>query len=493
MSLAQGNGADYYGGGTGELNDPYQIWTPDQFVAIGAHSGDWASHFRLMADVNLVDAESALIAPIGNHVVPFSGVFDGNGFAIEEFVLDHASLNDVGVFGVVGIPELKARIDPDGLGERYVFDYQSHVFDPNEMVIHIRNVRLVNVRISGSKHVGALAGRCFGGIENCRIEGGTLAFPEQDLGGTYSGAVPKYFYDSQFSVREYSLRKGSAGGVVGHLLVGKLVGCDASSVEISGERLAGGLVGFCDESIIEGCSFKGNVTSGNFGGGLVGNTQLSKVRKSRADADVIGRYRNGGLFGIASGSRISQCRATGQVQGSDTLGGLIGYSYGSRISDCYAQCDLTPLSDRGGTGMLNEMGGFLGTSVHDSIARCYCASRLFVDAIIDRWENTGNIKLRHRGGSFIGKRTFNDFERQLTRASFWDEDVSVLSIGVSYVMSYTNNYYPIEQISPISTPEMMSQVPFMNAGWNFETIWAIEEGGATLCFNGSLKSDQEML
>ena len=76
----------HYGGGTGDPNDPYQIWTPEQFVAINAHSEDWGSHFQLMADVNLVGVEPELIAPIGNHKVPFSGVFDGNDFAIESFV-----------------------------------------------------------------------------------------------------------------------------------------------------------------------------------------------------------------------------------------------------------------------------------------------------------------------------------------------------------------------------------------------------------------------
>ncbi len=62
----------YYGGGAGEPNDPYQIWTPEQFVAINVHSEDWGSCFRLMADVNLVDTTPEMIAPIGNHTVPFS-------------------------------------------------------------------------------------------------------------------------------------------------------------------------------------------------------------------------------------------------------------------------------------------------------------------------------------------------------------------------------------------------------------------------------------
>lgn len=105
-----------YGGGTGELDDPYQIWTPEQFVAIGAHPEDWASHFRLMADVNLVDVTSTMFNPIGNRTVPFSGVFDGNDFAIENFTLDREEVYDAGIFGLVSTVELMEQINPDADG-----------------------------------------------------------------------------------------------------------------------------------------------------------------------------------------------------------------------------------------------------------------------------------------------------------------------------------------------------------------------------------------
>ena len=42
-----------YGGGTGEPNDPYLIYTPEQMNAIGAEPNDWSKHFKLMADIDL--------------------------------------------------------------------------------------------------------------------------------------------------------------------------------------------------------------------------------------------------------------------------------------------------------------------------------------------------------------------------------------------------------------------------------------------------------
>ena len=43
-----------YGGGAGEPNDPYLIYTADQLDSIGVNPGDWPKHFKLMADIDNV-------------------------------------------------------------------------------------------------------------------------------------------------------------------------------------------------------------------------------------------------------------------------------------------------------------------------------------------------------------------------------------------------------------------------------------------------------
>ncbi|MHC4325652.1 MAG: hypothetical protein ACYSUX_15400, partial [Planctomycetota bacterium] len=76
-----------YGGGTGEPNDPYQIWTAEQMNAIGAEPNDWGKHFKLMADIDLAQYTGEQFNIIGyeriydqrtNDLKPFKGVFDGN-------------------------------------------------------------------------------------------------------------------------------------------------------------------------------------------------------------------------------------------------------------------------------------------------------------------------------------------------------------------------------------------------------------------------------
>ena len=42
-----------YGGGTGEPNAPYLIYTAEQMNTIGLHADDGDKHFKLMADIDL--------------------------------------------------------------------------------------------------------------------------------------------------------------------------------------------------------------------------------------------------------------------------------------------------------------------------------------------------------------------------------------------------------------------------------------------------------
>jgi hypothetical protein len=42
-----------FAGGTGALNDPYQIVTPEQLVGMGQEPSLWNRHFVLVADIDL--------------------------------------------------------------------------------------------------------------------------------------------------------------------------------------------------------------------------------------------------------------------------------------------------------------------------------------------------------------------------------------------------------------------------------------------------------
>lgn len=112
-----------YGGGAGEPNDPYLIYTAEQMNAIGAEPNDWDRHFKLMADIDLAELGDRQFNIIGTDLKlsdrdgtviadltgSFAGIFDGNGHAISGFVCTSASAKSVGLFGVVDGPNAEIR------------------------------------------------------------------------------------------------------------------------------------------------------------------------------------------------------------------------------------------------------------------------------------------------------------------------------------------------------------------------------------------------
>jgi len=98
-----------YGGGTGEPNDPYRIYTAEQLNAIGADPDDYDKHFKLMADIDLAgySYDRAVIAPDTNDTdpsfqgTPFTGVFDGGGRTIASLTIVCRDTRP-GLFGWLG-------------------------------------------------------------------------------------------------------------------------------------------------------------------------------------------------------------------------------------------------------------------------------------------------------------------------------------------------------------------------------------------------------
>jgi len=94
-----------YSGGTGEPDDPYQIATAADLIALGRTPADYDKHFLLTADIDLDPKlpgrkvfDDAVIA--GAWKLPFIGVFDGNGHTISHLTIVGES--SLGLFGQLG-------------------------------------------------------------------------------------------------------------------------------------------------------------------------------------------------------------------------------------------------------------------------------------------------------------------------------------------------------------------------------------------------------
>ena len=99
-----------YSGGTGEADDPYQIATAADLIALGQTPDDYDEHFILTADIDLDPNlpgrrvfDRAVIAPDTDDTedsfqgTGFEGVFDGNGHSISNLTIVGGSF--LGLFG----------------------------------------------------------------------------------------------------------------------------------------------------------------------------------------------------------------------------------------------------------------------------------------------------------------------------------------------------------------------------------------------------------
>jgi len=314
-----------YGGGTGEPNDPYLIYTAEQINTIGTDSNDWDKHFKLMADIDLSSLKGTnfniigtvvcfLPYPFASYVIwsgtPFSGTLDGNRKKIYNF--NYTGTGRAGLFGAV---------------------------DSNDNSAMIRDLILVDPNVStsgvdpwtgGTGPLVAYMGlgtisRC--GVENANISGDTAV---GGLVGRNGGTIINCY---------------ATGSISGNTEVGGLIGNNSGiifssycSVSVFGNDQVGGLVGkhlaITNQKTISDCYCSGEVSGNTIVGGLVG--------KHIAPNNV-----------LPDTPTILTCYSVASVSGSKNVGGLVGESLYDAITDASfwdIQTSALTSSD-GGTGL----------------------------------------------------------------------------------------------------------------------------------------------
>lgn len=189
-----------FAGGSGTIEDPYQISNATELDSVRNHLED---HFILINDIDLnISPYNTGIGwePIGDwYNTHFAGSIDGNGYTITGLHINNIELYDVGLFG--SIRKL------------------------NEFIPVIKNIVLEQVNIIGKNYVGGLAGV----VQESQITNSHIN----------SGIV----IGDDFNI----------GGLVGELRSGLISG-SSSSANVSGERSVGGLVGFNRGQIVSSYS-----------------------------------------------------------------------------------------------------------------------------------------------------------------------------------------------------------------------------------------------
>ena len=225
-----------YGGGTGEPNNPYLIYTTEHLNEMSAEANDWDKHFKLMADIDLSEYsyDRAVIAPDidaerGFQGTTFNGVFDGNGNTISHLTIEGD--NHLGLFGRL---EDGAIVSNLGLAALYINGTGDYI--GSFAGINIGNIiaSYSNGTIKGDNYIGGLVGYNNGMIitcyNNCRVSGTSC------VGGLVG---ENYYHYYIFFYAEYGSSRVhgcySTGLVTGNIHVGGLVGNSIEYIDVEPE------------------------------------------------------------------------------------------------------------------------------------------------------------------------------------------------------------------------------------------------------------------
>ena len=316
--------------------------------------------------------------------------------------------------------------------------------------------------VSGSSYVGGLMGYYSGGyyganLTNCYSTGNVTGDA-----GQYIGGLVGYYYNYNGGSGSYT------GSILNCYSTGDVTGTSASSD-------IGGLVGYLEYGSLTNCYSTGNVigsSNSQYVGGLVGENYSGSITTCCSTGEVDGSWTSyvGGLAGYNS-STISNCYSTGAVSGykSQYVGGIVGENSGN----------ITHCSSTGAvSGTLNSkyVGGLVG---HNStppynavgIANCYSTGAVsgtqYIGGLVGYNDSYGKITDCYSAGMVSGSSNLGglvgyDDGNGSVIASFWD----VNSSGQSASAGGTGK----------TTTEMKSFSTFTSAGWNFITVWDINDG-----------------
>lgn len=288
--------------GFGTPESPYLV---DRAETLALIKHEFSGCYKLVCDLDLT---GAAVSPIGSDTAPFTGVFDGDGYAVSNFSVASAA-NYTGLFGYVKEGEIKnlkirdAEILQTGIG--YFTGALAGSLDHSS----VEFCGADRVTVSGTEYTGGLAGRVYG------------------------GSVKSCFFGESCSVSGTSL----VGGLVGLASSPAKVSLCCSAASVLGDSYTGGLIGELETEACD-CCCTGNVTSrseNSYTGGLIGFANKASVRNCyascavskngsgliyvHASTPVTNSYFNSDLTGVSEPA--AQARTSAQLLQKETFAG----------------------------------------------------------------------------------------------------------------------------------------------------------------------------
>jgi hypothetical protein len=185
------------------------------------------------------------------------------------------------------------------------------------------------------------------------------------------------------------------------------------------------------------------------------------VTNCRVAATLTGSSHIGGLVAMNEGE-IRECGSSVQITGDHYIGGLVA-SNENLITKCYANVNITGTSILGGLASLN------GSIIEDSFAL----------GILTHSELAGGLIARAAGDFYIHRPSV---VRRCFAAVMLSHSTDAGLIGSGDYLSVHDSFWDIDVSRcdksykgiGLTTGQMMNHGFFI--GWDFETIWGIDEG-----------------
>lgn len=324
--------------------------------------------------------------------------------------------------------------------------------------------------ITGSgERKGALAGNVYSGsvVSNVHVVGAANGSPISG-GANYIAGLAGVIYQSTVenaSVSNVSLSGNSyVAGVAGVIYYQSNVTCSyAEQVNVyASSSYAGGFAGavYDKTPFVSDCAvFGANVTSkGAVSGGFTAIAyDTASLTKCYADNIKVKAYSYAGGFAgqIHGSANVSQsCAQNGTAETTDTYiaGGFVGeFAYWGSIIDCYAQIDVT--SKTSGAGAF--IGYYSGTGKEKFVRNTYGAGTVRAGKNLHYGAYTGFSNAST--STYLGT---NYYDSQLT-AGLPASGTNDNGAGTGSPVGY-------------NTATMMQKKTFV--GWDFNSIWKIDEG-----------------
>lgn len=243
VSSASANGCGVstggpFDGGDGSSGSPFLVSTAAQLASMDVNACLTNSyHFKQTADISL---DGVSWTPIGT-AFEFDGVYNGDFYTISDLTLTGGT--NVGLFGVI-------------------------------TGATIRNLRLVDVSVSGSGYAGAVAAYTKAGstLDKLAIVNATVTSTGNNAGGVTAMTQGARSYITTVSIDASVSAAGNGGGLVGQI---EYLSATVSDVSFTGSvtaagQMSGGIVGYGIAPTIENAYSLGTVTGGTvYRGGIL--------------------------------------------------------------------------------------------------------------------------------------------------------------------------------------------------------------------------------